>query len=131
MIRKVIIGSKQQINDALENSEDSENLNTSFIERLNLTIRRNVAYLNRKTPAHARRPERLFGQLEVQRCYYNFMRPHMILKFGSETYTPAMMANISNHKVTWREVLSLWLIEVLRILIYSQNCSGKSLNTAA
>lgn len=72
--RKVIIGSKEQIADALECSEDSQNLNTSFIERLNLTIRRNTSYLHRKSPAHANRPEKLQEQLEFQQCYYNFMR---------------------------------------------------------
>jgi len=53
--RKVIIGSKEQIVYALECSEDSGKMNTSFIERLNLTIRRNTSCLHRKTPAHARR----------------------------------------------------------------------------
>ena len=38
--RKIVIGERWQIKDALECSEDSEKLNTSFIERLNLTIRR-------------------------------------------------------------------------------------------
>jgi len=41
--RKVIISSKEQIADALECSEDLQDLNTSFIERLNLTIRRNTS----------------------------------------------------------------------------------------
>jgi len=46
--RKIIIGSKEQIADALKCSEDSQNLNTSFIERLNLAVRRNTSYLHAK-----------------------------------------------------------------------------------
>ena len=40
-------GSEWKLADALERSEDSTKLNTSFIERLNLTIRQGSAYLNR------------------------------------------------------------------------------------
>ena len=35
-------------------SEDSSTVNTSFIERLNLTIRQSSAYLSRRTLSHAR-----------------------------------------------------------------------------
>ena len=43
--RKLVIGSKKGLEEALLRSEDSEKLNTSFIERLNLSIRRACAYL--------------------------------------------------------------------------------------
>jgi len=129
--RKVIVGSKEQIADALECSEDSQNLNTSFIERLNLTIRRNTSYLHRKTPAHAQRPDKLHEQLELQQCYYNFMRPHQALRFGSEVYTPAMMAKIADHKVTWAEVLQLWLAAIAAFLIKGSNNVDDRLRFAA
>jgi len=63
-------------------------LNTSFIERLNLTIRQSSAYLLRRTLSHARSKEKLAEHLELLRCYYNFARPHGALKFGRETRTP-------------------------------------------
>lgn len=114
--RKYMIDSKQQIEDALACSEDSGKLNTSFIERLNLAIRRNDSYLHRKTPAHARYGNRLRGQLEFQRCYYDFMRPHMALRFGNETYTPAMMAEIADRKLSWRDILENKLIKLFAFL---------------
>jgi len=124
--RKVIIGSKEQVSDALLCSEDSQNLNTSFIERLNLTIRRNISYLHRKTPAHAHRPDKLHEQLELQQCYYNFMRPHQALKFGAEVYTPAMMAKIADHKITWGEVLQLCLAAMVKFLAeFSDNVNDR------
>jgi transposase-like protein/IS1 family transposase len=107
--REIVIGEPWQIKHALECSEDSETINTSFIERLNLTIRRNTSYLHRQTPAHARCGEALEAQLDLQRCFYNFLRPHMALKFGKETWTPAMMAGLATHVLTWREVLSFYI----------------------
>ena len=46
--RRVKIGTASRLNAALLASEDSETLNTSFIERLNLTIRQGSAYLRRR-----------------------------------------------------------------------------------
>ena len=41
--RRVKIGTARRLKDARLESEDSENLNTSFVERLNLTIRQGSA----------------------------------------------------------------------------------------
>ena len=62
--------------EALSNPEDSATLNTSFVERMNLTIRQGLAYLSRRTLAHARSEETLDAHLELLRCHYNFIRPH-------------------------------------------------------
>ena len=47
------IGTAARLKAAIVESEDSETLNTSFIERLNLTIRQASAYLRRRSPCHA------------------------------------------------------------------------------
>jgi len=87
-------------------SEDSDKLNTAFVERHNLTIRRDCAYLHRRTTAHARCADRLREQLELLRCYYNFIRPHMALKFGRLTKTPAMQAGLVDRRLTFRQVFT-------------------------
>ena len=69
------IGTASQLKDALLESEDSESLNTSFVERLNLTIRQGSAYLRRCSPCHARSEDQLRGHVELLRCHYNFVRP--------------------------------------------------------
>ena len=79
-------------------------MNTSFIERLNLTIRQGSAYLSRRTLAHARSAARLEDHLELLRCHYNFVRPHGALTFGRETRTPAMQAGLATRQLTFREV---------------------------
>ncbi len=92
--RRAVIGAAWRLENALRYSEDSSKLNTSFVERLNLTIRRGSAYLFRRTICQARWKERLEDHLELLRCYYNFVRPHRALKFGREVRTPAMQAGI-------------------------------------
>ena len=99
-----VIGSDDEIADALELSEDSTQLNTSFIERLNLTIRQGSAFLRRRSPCHARRRRTLADHLELLRCHYNFGRPHRSLRFGSVTRTPAMQAGIATRVLRFRDV---------------------------
>ena len=63
--RRVKIGTAAQLQDALARSEDSEHLNTSFVERLNLTIRQGSAYLRRCSPCYARGEDQLRGHVEL------------------------------------------------------------------
>ena len=84
--------------------------NTSFIERLNLTIRQGAAYLARRTPCYARRRTRLEAHLELLRCHYNFIRPHRALKFGREVRTPAMQAGLTKRRLTFREIFCATIV---------------------
>jgi IS1 family transposase len=61
--RRAVIGAGR-LEQALRNSEDSAKLNTSFVERLNLTIRQGPAYLGRRTICQARWKERLEDHIE-------------------------------------------------------------------
>ena len=98
------MGASWRFEEVLNNSEDSSTLNTSFIERMNLTIRQGSAYLSRRTLSHARSEEKLEEHLELLRCHYNFVRLHSALKFGRETRTPAMQARLATRRLTFREV---------------------------
>ena len=77
--RRVKIGTASRLTAALLASEDSETLNTSFIERLTLTIRQGSAYLRRRSPCHARGADQLRGRVDLLRCSYDFIRPHRAL----------------------------------------------------
>ncbi len=57
--RRLRLGPSWRFADALSNAEDSATLNTSFVERLNLTIRQGLAYLSRRARAQARSEESL------------------------------------------------------------------------
>ena len=102
--RRAVIGAAWRFDDALTRSEDSSTVNTSFIERLNLTIRQSSAYLLRRTLSHARSTDKLEAHLELLRCHYNFVRPHRALKFGREIRTPAMQAGLTTRRLTIRDI---------------------------
>ncbi|MBQ02785.1 MAG: hypothetical protein CL477_19160 [Acidobacteria bacterium] len=102
--RRVKIGTASRLKAALWASEDSAPLNTSFVERLNLTIRQGSAYLRRRSPCHARGADQLRGHVELPRCYYDFIRPHRALKIGRETRTPAMQAGLVSAPMNWSDI---------------------------
>jgi len=104
--RRAVLGDGWRLEQALHDSEDSVKLNTSFVERLNLTIRQGSAYLGRRTICHARWKKQLQEHLELLRCYYNFVRPHRALKFGRAVRTPAMQAGLTRRRLTLREIFS-------------------------
>ena len=120
--RKLLIGSKEQLEDALYKSEDSDTLNTSFVERHNLTIRQGSSYLHRKAASHARWPHRLKEHLELLRCHYNFIRPHMALQFGTTRRTPAMQAGLTSRPLTFRQIFTSRVLVVF--VIWARNQSA-------
>jgi hypothetical protein len=107
-----VLGDGWRLEQALHDSEDSVKLNTSFVVRLNLTIRQGSAYLSRRTICHARWKKQLEDHLELLRCYYNFVRPHRAVKFGREVRTPAMQAGLTRRRLTLREIFSSKLLVV-------------------
>ena len=104
--RRLIIGTKSKMEQLLFESEDSSTINTSFIERLNLTIRQSCSYLRRRTACHSRRKDLLADNLALQMCYYNFVRPHSSLKFWDEIRTPAMQAGLVKKQLSFREIFT-------------------------
>ena len=116
-IKTVILGTEAELEEALLHSEDSGTLNTSFIERHNLTIRQGCAYLSRRTPCHARRTEFLVGHMALLMAYYNFMRPHRALKFGTTIRTPAMQAGLAKKCLSLRDVFTSQAAFLLFVLI--------------
>jgi len=116
--RRLVIGAPWRFEEAFHNSEDSSKLNTSFIERLNLTIRQGSAYLGRRTICHARWKAHLEDHLELLRCYYNFIRPHRALKFGCEVRTPAMQAGLASKRLSFREVFAAEPRSILFVVVF-------------
>ena len=104
--RRLLLGTQAELEEALFYSEDSGTLNTSFIERHNLTIRQGCSYLGRRTPCHARRTEFLEGQVALLMAHYNFLRPHRALKFGETLRTPAMQAGLAKKRLSFRDVFT-------------------------
>ena len=108
--RKLLLGTQAELEAALFHSEDSKTLNTSFVERHNLTIRQGCSYLGRRTPSHARQSKFLEDQIALIMLYYNFVRPHMALKFGELVKTPAMQAGLATKWISFREVFTTFFL---------------------
>jgi len=118
---KLVYGTGSQIEKALDNSEDSNNLNTSYIERLNLTIRQGSVYLCRRSACHAKEEEYLRKHLALLQCHYNFVRPHRTLKFGNLVKTPAMQAGIVSRRLSFREIFTARPVILLCALVRVNN----------
>jgi len=95
-------------------------INTAFIERVNLSIRQHVAALGRRVTTLCKHEDGLRQQLALYHVYYNFCLPHASLRVplpqpepthgsGSarqwQPRTPAMAAGLTDHVWTLREVL--------------------------
>ena len=95
-------------------------INTAFIERINLSIRHHVAAVGRRVATLCKSEDGLRHQLALYHCYYNFCLPHSSLRrpllppestngTGSakqwQPCTPAMAAGLADRVWTLREVL--------------------------
>src|SRR5712691_3337022 len=95
-------------------------INTAFVERINLTIRQHVAAVGRRVSTLCKHEAGLRQQLALSQVYYNFCLPHAGLRqtlpqpqpthgTGSarqgRPQTPAMAAGLTDHMRTLREVL--------------------------
>jgi hypothetical protein len=95
-------------------------INTSFIERVNLSIRQHVAAMGRRGATLCKGESGLRQQLVLYHVYYNFCLPHtslhQVLPQSEPTnghglakvcrpQTPAMAAGLTDHVWTLREVL--------------------------
>ncbi len=95
-------------------------INTAFIERVNLSMRQHVAAVGRRVSTLCKGEEGLRQQLALYHTYYNFCLPHVSLRqalpqpepthgTGSakrwRPWTPAMAAGLTDHVWTLREVL--------------------------
>jgi IS1 family transposase len=115
---RVVFGSLEAINHVL--APLGWQINTAFVERLNLTIWQHVAAVGRRVSTLCKGEDGLRQQLAIFHCYYNFCLPHASLRqplpppeltngTGSATQwrpcTPAMAAGLTDHVWTLREVL--------------------------
>jgi len=116
--QRIVFGSAEAVAAAL--SKVGHQINTAFIERVNLTLRAHIPALARKVLSFAKTPVGLAQQVSLSRTYYNFCLPHLSLRIllpepiptkgdGSpklwQARTPAMAASITDHIWTVQELL--------------------------
>ena len=109
-------GKRKDLNTLLKQHGFAPLIQTAFIERVNLTIRRGVAPLMRKTWSLAQTPTHLLLHLEWWRTYYHFIRPHESLSVPipglrrCRQRSPALAANLTNKLWSVEDMLKLPLI---------------------
>jgi hypothetical protein len=115
---RVVFGTKAAVEQVL--AACGWQINTAFIERVNLSIRQHVAAVGRRVMTLCKGEAGLRQQLALYHAYYNFCLPHLSLRqplpqpeptngHGSakrwQPRTPAMAAGLTDHVWTLREVL--------------------------
>jgi IS1 family transposase len=115
---RVVFGTIEAVNQVLRPL--GWQINTAFVERMNLSLRHHVAAIGRRVTTLCKGEEGLRQQVVLFQTYYNFVLPHASLRqplpqplptngTGSakqwRPYTPAMAAGLTDHVWSLREVL--------------------------
>jgi len=117
---RVVFGSLETVNAVL--APLGCQINTAFIERLNLSMRQHVAAVGRRVTTLCKGEDGLRQQLALYQVYYNFCLPHASVRqplpqpeptngSGSakqwQPCTPAMAAGLTDH---------VWSLHLLYLL---------------
>jgi IS1 family transposase len=115
---RVVFGTLKAVQQVL--SACDWQINTAFVERLNLSLRQRVAAMGRRSATPCKSEDGLGQQLALFQVYHNFVLPHTSLRQalaepmttkgrGSAKLwrpcTPAMAAVLTDHVWTLQEVL--------------------------
>ena len=115
---RIVFGTKAAVDQVL--AACGWQINTAFVERLNLSLRQRVAAIGRRSATSCKGEDGLGQQLVLFQVYHNFVLPHASLRqplaepiathgTGSAKVwrpcTPAMAAGVTDHVWTLREVL--------------------------
>ncbi len=118
VIHRVVIGTQAQVDAVL--APCGWQINTSIVERLNLSLRQRVAAIRRRSATSCKSEGGLTQPLILFQVYHNFILAHASLRLplaepvpttgaGSakvwQPRTPAMAAGLTDHRWSLREVL--------------------------
>lgn len=116
--RQVVLGTQAAVDQVL--GAWGWQINTSFIERLNLSLRQRVVGIRRRSASPCKSGDGLNHQLVLFQVYHNFVLAHASLRqpllvpeptngSGSaklwRQQTPAMTAGLTDHVWTLKEML--------------------------
>jgi len=91
--------------------------NTSFIERINLTLRMRISYLQRKTIGYCKKKDHFMHIAWINLLNYNYIKFHKGLRLrlsdnytyfkkSCSHYTPAMKAGLTDKALDWRFIIT-------------------------
>jgi IS1 family transposase len=85
---------------------DASHINTSYVERQNLSMRMGMRRFTRLTNAFSKKLENHMHAIALYFMHYNYARPHTTLSKQYPT-TPAMAAGLTDHVWTAPEIVAL------------------------
>jgi hypothetical protein len=110
--RKVVYVTEEEITARLEEI-GGRKVNTSYVERNNLTLRSCISRLVRKSLNFSKDERLLDAHLSLFQGYFNFVKTHLGLRLRSHVpgrkwmqRTPAMAQGITDHVWSWEELLT-------------------------
>ena len=112
VVRRVLWGSAEQVAGQLRKTKTGEQINTSYIERLNATFRAYLAGLTRRGRRLVKDEQVLEKGMYLVGCVYNFCSPHRSLRVEQARgkkwlhRTPAMAAGWTDRLWSIRELLA-------------------------
>lgn len=113
--RKAVIGAMAEIQAVLDRDSLSKVINTSYIERDNLSVRQHNGRVVRKTLSYSKNWQMHQASIDLEDALHNFVRPHSSLREelpepqGCRKWllrTPAMAAGLTDHIWSIRELVT-------------------------
>jgi len=86
----------------ISGSPDPEHVNTSYVERFNLTMRMSMRRFTRLTNAFSKKLQNHAAMVAIHAVHYNFVRMHKTLRCS-----PAMAADLSKHLWSLEDVIRM------------------------
>ena len=111
-VQRIIFGDPEEIFEMLGVHSDGY-IGTSYVERINLTIRTSLARFIRKTMNFSKTMKMHQKAFDLFQAWYNFIKPHKSLRLkidsGNRKWfqrTPAMAEGITDHIWSLKELLT-------------------------
>ena len=108
---RVVFGNEAEVRSLLEQSGNT--INTSYVERNNLTLRNGVSRLIRKTMNFSKCMEPLSAHVRLFIAWFNFVKPHKSLRRRKRgryprytKRTPAMATMLTDHIWSLEELMT-------------------------
>ncbi len=86
----------------IDGNPDPDHISTSYIERVNLTMRMGMRRFTRLTNGFSKKIENHSAAVAIHMMHYNFARIHKTLRV-----TPAIAAGVSDHVWELEEIANL------------------------
>ncbi len=107
VIRTVVHGSSDLVEQVIQDSSVSSTINTAFVERINATFRAFCSRLVRKSCSFSKKSSYHDAHIKIVTAFYNFVHPHRTLtESNGRNTSPAMEAGLTNHCWSLMELCS-------------------------